>query len=260
MDYRLIALDLDGTLLHDDCTISDYTKTILRRCQEAGAIVTISTGRMYASARPFALELGLEVPLITSHGALIKYADGRELAHYLLDQTIALEIYQLMQPYHAHIRCYTTDQLYMSDLGASAMAYARHIGITPQLLPADLSALHPTKLAVVDIPERITQYEALLRDRYTDAIYMTKVSEGFLEISHPLGTKGIALANLAQHFAIPQEQVIAFGDSYNDLPMLQYAGCSVAMGNANDTVKAIADRITDTNENDGVGKLLEQLL
>ena len=61
MDYRLIALDLDGTLLRDDGTISDYTKQVLRRTREAGAIVTLSTGRMYASARPFALELGLEM-------------------------------------------------------------------------------------------------------------------------------------------------------------------------------------------------------
>ena len=228
--------------------------------REAGAIVTLSTGRMYASARPFALELGLDVPLITCHGALVKYADGRELAHHPLPPELALAIYHMMTPYQTHLRFYADDELYMSDLSPSALAYAEHIRVTPQLLPADVSALHPTKLAIVDTPERIRQFETLLSAAFGQQLYMTKVHEGFLEVSHPLGTKGVALANLAQRFHIPQEQVIAFGDSYNDLPMLQYAGCSVAMGNANEAVKRLAHHICDTNENDGVGKFLAAML
>lgn len=261
MDYRLIALDLDGTLLNDAGAISDYNKHILRRCREAGAIVTLSTGRIYASAVPFARELALtDVPLITSHGALIRYADGPIIAHYPLDENIVWEIYEQVSPQHKDIRIYADDKLYLNDFSAAALAYAEHIGIPPHRLPADLRTLHPTKLAIIDAPEVIAYYETELQKTYGPRVYVTKVSETFLEVSDPQGTKGLALAALAERLHIPREAVIAFGDSYNDLPMLAYAGCAVAMGNANAAVKAVCHRITDTNNADGVGKLLAELL
>ena len=261
MDYRLIALDLDGTLLNDAGAISPYNKAVLQRCREAGAVVTLSTGRIYASALPFARELALDdVPLITSHGALVRYADGPIIAHYPLEEAVVWEIYDLVSPQHKDIRLYADDQLYLNDFSAASLAYAQHIGIPPQPLPADFHALHPTKLAIVDSPEIIAYYEALLQKRYGSRVYVTKVSETFLEISDPRGTKGLALAALADSLHIPKAQIIAFGDSYNDLPMLEYAGCAVAMGNANAAVKAVCRRITDTNNADGVGKLLAELL
>ena len=261
MDYRLIALDLDGTLLNDDGHLTPYNKRVLKQCQEAGAVVTLATGRIYASALPFARELALQdIPLITSHGALIRCVDGPIIAHYPLDEAICWEIYQQISPQHQDVRLYADDQLYLNDFSPASLAYAQHIGIPPHPLPHDLTALHPTKLALVDTPEVIAYYEALLQATYGARIYVTKVSERFLEVSNPQATKGLALAALAESLQIPPQQVIAFGDSYNDLPMLQYAGCAVAMGNANDAVKAVSQRIADTNNQDGVGKLLAQLL
>lgn len=261
MDYRLIALDLDGTLLNDDGVLTPYNKMVLKRCQEAGALVTLATGRIYASALPFARELALkDIPLITSHGALIRCADGPIIAHYPLDEAICWEIYQQVSPLHRDVRFYADDQLYLNDFSPTSLAYAQHIGILPHPLPHDLTTLHPTKLALVDTPEVIAYYEDFLQATYGSQIYVTKVSEHFLEISNPLATKGLALAALAESLHLSPQQVIAFGDSYNDLPMLQYAGCAVAMGNANDTVKAVSHRITDTNNQDGVGKFLDQLL
>lgn len=261
MDHRLIALDLDGTLLNDAGAISDYNKQILRRCREAGAVITLSTGRIYASALPFARELALtDVPLITSHGALIRYADGPIIAHYPLDAAIVWEIYDFVSPRHKDIRIYADDTLYLNDFSPAALTYAQHVGLTPHRLPADLHTLHPTKLAVINTPEVIAYYEDELPKRYGSRIYVTKVSETFLEVSDPRGTKGLALAALAEQLHIPREAVIAFGDSYNDLPMLAYAGCAVAMGNANEAVKAVCHLTTDTNNADGVGKLLAELL
>lgn len=261
MDYRLIALDLDGTLLNDDGVLSAYNTMILQRCQKAGAVVTLATGRIHASALPFARSLALQdIPLITSHGAVIRCADGPIIAHYPLDETICWEIYRQVSPLHKDLRFYADDQLYLNDFSPASLAYAQHIGISPKPLPQDLTTLHPTKLALVDTPEVIAYYEALFQATYGARIYMTKVSESFLEISNPQATKGLALAALTEALQLSPGQVIAFGDSYNDLPMLQYAGCAVAMGNANAAVKAVCDHIADSNNHDGVGKFLAQLL
>lgn len=261
MDYRLVALDLDGTLLNNAGTISAYNQDILSRCRREGLLITLATGRIYASALPFARQLALnDVPLITSHGALVRYTDGPVVAYYPLRENLAAEIFAYLSPHYPDIRFYTEDSLYLSQFSPQALAYAHHIGITPKPLPTHITALHPTKMAIVDTADRIADCETTLKNLYGTQTYITKVSDNFLEVSHPQSTKGLALAALADSLHITAEQVIAIGDSYNDLPMLQYAGCPVAMGNANATIQDVCPYHTATNEQDGVGRFLAGLL
>ena len=126
-------------------------------------------------------------------------------------------------------------------------------------LPGDIKE-DPSKIVLIGESEELDQVQKELDSRYSSQINTTKSKPFFLEISHPLATKGIALKELAQSLDIKQEEVIAIGDNLNDLDMIAYAGCGVAVGNAVAELKAIANFITANNEDDGVAEAIEKLV
>ena len=258
--FGLIALDLDHTLLQDDGTISPYTKAVLTRCKNAGIAITLATGRMYCSALPFAQQLQLDIPLITYQGALVKYVDGRTISHYPLANDLARDVIACLQAMHMPINLYERDQLYLTHFNELTLRYAENIKVKPLPWPDDLSHTNPTKLVVLAEPEAIQTSMMILTEQFGSQINLTRSSETFLEISHPLATKGTALNQMIQRLGITKEQVIAIGDNYNDMDMIEWAGCGVAMGNAIPPLKPLADFVTEDNNHDGVGKALARLV
>ena len=261
MIYKLVAIDLDDTLLKGDLTISERAKKAISQCMAQGTLVTFATGRMFSSALPYALDLKLDLPLITYQGALVKYADGREVYHRPLELPLAQEILRFLKPKGIHINVYINDQLYMEELTEQGRKY-KAIAKVPIFfinLPGDIKE-DPSKIVLIGESEELDQVQKELDSRYSSQINTTKSKPFFLEISHPLATKGIALKELAQSLDIKQEEVIAIGDNLNDLDMIAYAGCGVAVGNAVAELKAIANFITANNEDDGVAEAIEKLV
>lgn len=258
--YKLIAIDLDDTLLDSQLKISPRVKTLIQQLREKGIVVTLATGRMYLSSRPIAIELGLDLPLITYQGALVKNCiSGETLLHQTLAVEYAREIIGLAREKGLHINLYLDDQLYMEKLTVDGEAYARLAGIPVCLVP-DLAVLpgNPTKVLLIGEEPYLDKLQVVLKGHYDNKIHITKSKPNFLEFTNPQANKGTALAELAKYYGFSRSETMAIGDSFNDLEMLEYAGLGVAMGNACREIKDRADYVTVTNDEDGVAEALQK--
>ncbi|MHB1420118.1 MAG: Cof-type HAD-IIB family hydrolase [Bacillota bacterium] len=260
---KLIAMDLDGTLLSSDLAISPRTKQVIKKVREKGIHVTIATGRMFTSALVYAEELDLDVPLITYQGALVKTSrSGQVLYRRNMPLDLARKVIQEAGERGFHVNVYIEDQLYVKSITERAMEYARlaRVPIHPVGNLAEFVKSDPIKVLVVGEEDELDAWAKVCRAHFQDSLYITKSQYNYLEFLHPEATKGIGLRNVAQFLGIPPGEVMAIGDSYNDLEMFQYAGIAVAMGNSREEIRAAATYVTAGNDADGVAEILERLI
>jgi len=263
LTIRLVAIDLDDTLLRDDWTISPRVIQAIQKAQAQGVKITIATGRMTISARPYAEQLGLDVPMITYHGAMIQQVLSRDiLFRCVIPSTLATEIVEDVARLGVHAQIYLKDRVITPELNDWSDEYARIASV--RIEEADLSILlsqEPEgveKILLMGEESALDQLAPLLRQRYGEMVHITKSKPCFLEITHSSVNKGVALAALAERLGIDQSEVMAIGDSFNDLEMINYAGFGVAMGNARQEIQDRADYVTATNEEDGVAEAIER--
>ncbi|MGI6327918.1 MAG: Cof-type HAD-IIB family hydrolase [Dethiobacteria bacterium] len=264
MKYKLLALDLDETLLNQEHRISSRNIEAIRAVVNKGIMVTIATGRMYLSALPYARELGIDLPLITYHGALIKQAgSGQILKHSPVPFEKALEILRRGEEYNLHLNLYLDDRLFVKEENDHTRYYQRRAAI-PLEIVGDLSSFllskgeAPTKLTIIIMDGRMDEFQQIFEEICKPQLFVVQSSSYFLEITHRDATKGQALDFLAKKEGILPEEIIAMGDSYNDIDMLQYAGLGVAVANAPPEVQNAADITTLSNIEDGVAVFLEK--
>lgn len=261
--YKLIAADLDDTLLNDQLQVSPRNKRAFTLAREKGIIVTVATGRMFRSALPIARELGIKGPIMTYQGALVKgVADGKVFAHQPVPFELAREV--LAEGYKAgiHMNIYLDDNLYVDSVTEEANLYVSQAKV--EVFPVGnlirFLDKEPTKVLFIGEPSMLDALKPQMKDKFGDSLYITKSKPYYLEFMHPKATKMHGLAALAEHFGILPEEVITFGDSYNDIEMLEYAGLGVAMGNSPQEIKNRADLVADTNNNDGVAQIIEKFV
>lgn len=261
-EIKLIAIDLDDTLLRNDLTISPRAKNAIWKAVELGTAVTLATGRMFRSALPFALELGLDLPLITYQGALVKYADGREVYNRTLEMDAAMELLKFIKPYNYHINVYINDELYMEKDSPEGKRYLKIAKVPVHFVERleDSVQMEPAKVVIIAEPHNLEALHKDLDNNFAGRLNITKSKPHFLEISHLEATKGQALKRLAESRNLNADQVMAIGDSMNDLDMIQYAGLGVAMENAVCEIKMIAKYITKHNDDDGVAEAIEKFI
>ena len=263
MNYRLIAVDLDDTLLGNDLKISPANKRALFAAREMGVQVTIATGRMLDSAMPYITELDIEIPVITYQGAFLKdIHTGKTLIRKSVSMEHALSIIEDCKGDHLHLQVYTEDSYYFEEENQYSRLYHRLTGIQGEAV-GDLARFleeEPIKLLIVDEPPRIQEVLTYFKNKFGDNLQISTSKPNYLEFTHREATKGNALALLGNMMQIPREKIIAIGDSFNDITMLDYAGLGVAMGNAPDPVKAHADYITSDSDMDGVADLIDRFL
>lgn len=264
MKCKLLALDLDDTLLGNDSKISPRNMAAIRKAAAKGIMIVIATGRMFRSALPYARELEVNLPLITYHGALIKKAGSSEvLRHCPVPLDAALEILELGEEKGFHLNLYCHDRLFVAEDNESTHYY-RTIASVPVELVGNLTRFllkertEPTKLTIINLDGRFTELQQLLRERYSSRLSILQSRPYFLEITRKEATKGQALKFLSEKEGISAEEIVAIGDSYNDLDMLQFAGTGVAVANAPQEVKNAADVITRAAAEDGVAVFLEK--
>ncbi len=260
MEFKLIALDLDGTLLDSEKRMSPRTMRAIALAVDQGVNVTLCTGRMFASTYPFAEDLGLAIPLITYNGALVKNSQNGEV---LYQKHVPLEharyIIELCRQYNCQLNVYSEDRLYVEQEGEVAKQYANKIKV-PLYAVDDLAEFlkePPTKLMAIGDQEVLKEIRGKLEGR---EIYMTRSHPRFLELLNPQATKGKGLEVVAQSLGIQREDILAMGDNYNDIEMFKYAGFSVAMENSEEHVKSYANYITATNDDEGVAQAIEELI
>lgn len=262
MPYRLLALDLDDTLLNNDGKISLRNREAVRTVQARGVVVTLATGRMYRSARVFAEELGMVVPLITYNGALVKDNAGRVYLDRPLPLPAARAALGLAREHGIHVNLFLDDELYVDRDDEWTQRYQRASGVCPRLVP-DLSEVltrEPNKVLFMGEPEEIASVRPTLAATLGAGAHITSSKPGYLEIIHPAVSKKSGLEYLLATLGISAEEVIAVGDNYNDLEMIGLAGLGVAVANAPAEVRAQADYVTAANNEDGVAQVIEKFL
>ncbi|MHB8171005.1 MAG: Cof-type HAD-IIB family hydrolase [Thermincolia bacterium] len=263
MNYKLVAMDLDGTLLGLDKKISQETVDLIQHKAAQGVVFTIATGRFYYSALPYALQLGLDVPIITCNGAMIKASLSEQVYHHLpLELDLAQQALQLIQPGEG-MRFVFYDDVIVTD-AAQDVAVPYELALKVKFrYDHDLLATtnrEPT-MVVFRIPETNTaELTARLTGHLGDRVHITNSLPFFIEINHREANKGLALAKLGQSLGIKQQEIIAIGDSYNDLEMVEYAGLGAFVGNAPDVLKAKADYVASGHREEGVREILSKFL
>lgn len=259
MDYRLIALDLDDTLLDGGKSISARNRMAVARARDAGAHVVLATGRARGALVQFENALGLHEYTIHIGGALISDPEGNLIYGNYIDPASAKSIMRWAEENGVYFQVYTDrDYRYLrrthqTDNYERAVEYA---GIEdPFLLERD--DLPVAKILLIGTSETVPGYRASLQELYPDLSFETSMS-WFLEISNKSASKGNALRLLGERLGIPREQTAAFGDSEIDLSMIEYAGLGAAMANASPEIREAADVVVPANTEDGVAWGIEE--
>lgn len=261
MAIRLVAMDLDDTLLRDDWTISPAVKAAIQEAQARGVKVTIATGRMPISTRPYAVQLGVDVPVITYHGAMVQQIlSGEILYRQVIKSTLAAELVADVLARGIHVQIYIKDRVIVQQENEWSRLYAQIASVEfeqadlIEVLEAEPEGVE--KILLMGEEQDLDVLAQSLRSSYGEVIHFTKSKAYFLELTDIRVNKGAALAALAEQYGIAREEVMAIGDSYNDLEMIEYAGLGVAMGNARPEIRQRADVVTKTNEEDGVAQAI----
>jgi Cof subfamily protein (haloacid dehalogenase superfamily) len=260
---RAVAMDMDRTILPSTLELSPATVAAVAAVRRAGIEAIIATGRMLASARPFALQLGITAPLICYQGALV--ADpttGEWLLHRPIDVPIALEVIDAVRREGFHQNVYVDDQLCVERPTPEARTYAEHARLEMVVVGSFETWLHrPTpKIVVVGEPAPLDDLEVRLRRRFDDRLYIAKSLPFFLEVASPGVSKGAALLWVCERLGIDPAATIAFGDGANDLELLETAGLGVAVADAEPALLEIADWTVPSVAEDGVASFLSLLV
>ena len=258
----MVAMDLDRTILPPSLELSPAIVAAVAAVKRAGIVPVVATGRMFASARPFARELGIEAPLICYQGALVADpATGEWLYHRPMDVALADEVIGQVETRGFHMNVYVNDELYVSELSGEALTYARHARLEAHPV-GDLRrwlSRPTTKIVVVGEPEPLGQLEADLRGVFDGRLFIAKSLPFFLEVAMPGVSKGAALRFVCERLEIEPAACIAFGDGANDVELLQDAGIGVAVADADPALLPHADWVVPPVAKDGVARFLAAL-
>ncbi|HEY0828477.1 MAG TPA: Cof-type HAD-IIB family hydrolase, partial [Bacilli bacterium] len=249
--------------LNDDRIITQATKDAITAAIQRGAIITLATGRMYASAKKVARQLELNVPLITYQGSLVKnLLDEQVLYERYVPRNAAMQIFDYAYKHGLQLQAYHEDMLYTREFNAKVADYV-DMNQVPYIVEPDFDKLldkRLTKLLIIDEPDYLDRLKAEWEPLIGAEVHLTKSKPYFLEFLHKEGTKGHAVKFLANHYGFDLSEVIAIGDAWNDHEMVEIAGLGVAMGNAIPALKHIADYITLSNNDDGVKHVIEKFI
>ena len=263
LGYRLVALDVDGTIRSQEHPLSDYTRSTIARVEAAGAVVTLATGRTYKSAVRAADELGLSAPIATFQGAHVALpTTGEVLWHVPLtaDMTHQALAY-LANVDDVEVLGYPGNDVFVMEMTEWAGAYGDRNSIPVHVAaPDDFVASPMTRLVVRGEDDHIERLVPELRDRFAGSMYVTRSLSYFCEILNPEGGKDKALSWLGDHLGVGRNETIAFGNGYNDVQMLEWAEMSVAVEGAVPDVLDVVDLVAPPMEKDGVARVLNNLL
>lgn len=256
--YKAVFSDIDGTLLNSQHQITPKTEEAIKNILKQGIpFIPVSARPPYAIT-PYTEQLGTQHGMICYSGALILDKNLTALYSVILEPQDLQKLNTLLADFaHLSISYYAGLDWFCNDVNNNWIKQESEItGLNAELLQGNLTEVH--KILVMGSAEEIQTVEPVLKQALPHlSIHRSK--DEYLEITNSAATKAKAIQFMVQHLGISAEQVIAFGDNFNDLDMLQYAGLSVAMGNAPDAIKQAAKEVTATNNEDGIALVLNRV-
>ena len=239
------------------------TRAALARARASGAHVVLVTGRMFQSVRRYALEAGIDDPVVCYQGAVVaEPQSGKWLRHVPIPLDLAREAIAALHGEGFGMNCYVDDELYVAEITPGARQYADFQHILLHRVGDLLAWLDkpPTKLVVIDDPLVLDGLEERMKGRFDGRLYISKSLPYFLEFAAPSVTKAAGLDFLSERLGFSSQRTVAFGDGENDIELVEWAGYGVAVANAHDRVKALADFVCPPVDEEGVAQVLEAYL
>lgn len=273
MSYKLVCIDMDGTLLNSKKRVTDETKRVLLEAKQRGVTVAISTGRIYNNAAFFSNYIGLNAPVIAANGAIIRDEKSNLIYEGIIGYEPSMEIMNVFKKYNMKLNFHTRESIYCGGFIEKFAIYM----LSTRGLPADY------KVRLYSV--RKDNWEKVLKEKSSEILKciaantnkdkVKKVKEELkkikgievcssnsynIEINAVGVSKGNAVEILGKKLGLRKEEIICIGDNENDLSMIKYAGLGVAMGNAPQYIKDQADYITSTNNEEGVSKVVRKFV
>lgn len=270
--YKLVAIDLDGTLLNMDKEISERNKKAISSAIQKGIKIVVCSGRVYTGARLYAKQLGSKDPVIACNGAIItEHLDGEILYSNNLNTEDCLKINEVCQKHGVYYHVYAGDTMLTEKLGFTSKKYYERNQALPAEDRVDIEIVDNMAEKLKSMPGKVLKFVVvsddpeLLKAARNDMTQLEGVdlmSSNYdnFEVMNKGVSKGAALERLSQLLNIPASEMMAIGDNENDVSMFEYAGLSIAMGNAESCAKEAAMCITAPNNQDGVAIAIEKYI
>lgn len=258
---KLIATDIDGTILKYNFEFNQEVKDCITKLTNDDVKVVLVTGRMHSATDYIAEELGLNTPIVSYQGGLIKH-NGETLYEKHLDPNVAKEIIHWAKKNDVHLNLYMDDELYVEKDDAVVRRYTgeRSAGFIVKSF-SELKLEKINKMLAIDFEDenKVTMWKEYLANKYAD-LHIVKSTPYFCEICHEEATKACAVNFLKEYWTLERTEIMTIGDQNNDIELLSAGGIKVAMGNATEELKAVADYITDTVNHNGFVTAVERFV
>ena len=281
----LFAIDLDGTLLNDNCEISAENAAAVRRAQQSGVIVAISTGRMHFDVREICRRAALKTPIISANGGVVHDEVGNLLYNAAIERDAVLTAvnwledkavyYEVSTDAAIYAPCQGRDRLVaemerlhevepMVKMRSAAEIEARQDSQAGRVVVADYRAALPEKEEVYKLYvftyDRAVQSAAVREFGACERLAVYQGGPYSFDLVSAEASKGKGVLHLAEYLGVDPKSAAAIGDSQNDIAMFETVGCSIAMGNAKPEIKGFCRFVTKTNQENGVAYAIDKLL
>lgn len=260
---RLAAFDLDGTLLSSNHKVSGENLKALQQLIAKEILVVLVSGRMHQSMKKISDLIGLENPIISYNGGMVKHAVTDKVFHHTpMPAEYANAIVRDCKDQNLHLNYCLNDELYVANKNEWSELYEDRTGVSATEV-GDLQKFYdekPTKLLIIHPPEELQTLLSQFKSTYARELYVTQTQPEYIEFMNPHVSKGRALTALVELLSIPIKETVAFGDGYNDESLIKTAGFGIAMDNAVQHIKYCADYTTSSNDENGVAKAIKEIM
>ena len=268
MNIRLIASDLDDSLLNEKGELTPRTVQALDHARELGCQVAFVSGRMTCAMKPYLKQARITAPAISYNGAaLVDPVSFRFVEETPIPRDTALAVLAFCEERGLHAQVYVDDVCYAAELNDKALAYAAATGLTPGSdvagagMPLSQFLIGgSTKMLIIDTAETVAKLVPVLNEKFGDVLLCASSLPTYLEMTLKEANKGRMLKKLSEHLNIPLENIAVFGDGQNDLPMLTIAGFGCCVSNAREEVKAACRHMCPSNQEEGVAQTIEKMI
>lgn len=263
MKIKAIFMDMDGTLLKSDHTMSDKLKEKLIELDKNGVKIFISTGRMYAAALPYLKQLGITTPVITYNGGkIVDPSTSETLYENPVTAETVKRVIEVSRETGIHLNLYSDDKLYVENETSEGKAYAEKTGL--KYVPVNFDEFigkTSTKALFLGENEKLVKLKEELEKELPQSIFVFS-QPTYLEVLNKGVSKGKAVKELINKYGFSEDEVMTFGDQWNDFDMLKLVKYGYLMGNASEDLKKefTEDRITLSNDDEGIYHIIKDIL
>ena len=262
MKYKMIAVDMDGTLVNDMSIITPRTKAAIAGAVEAGALFVTATGRSKNGIEIVNEIFDKDMPFVVFNGATaVMGKSGKVLFEKFLEFNLAKDVFELGISRGVPMVLWTGKHLWASCESKETRDYQKFYNNIEMKIISDLVELEAEgifKVLWFSASEKTKQIQSEMKEFFSRRLFCYMSQPNFLEFVSPDAGKGVAIAEIGRLYGIDRSEMIAVGDSYNDISMLEYVGLAIAMGNAHDDVKAVCGHVTLSNNDDGAAAVIEK--